>query len=334
MKLLLKQILKTKRASIFWILIITFFFIFDNIQGALIARVISCILTSFNYLLVLYTFSLFIFPKFWKKNKLYLVSSSIISLLLYWSISYLIYIKIIPFFGGTSYYQINTLSFFLVDSIFLFFVFAISGTSLFFHRYSINKLKNQVLKEKELLTKELYFLKDQFNSHLMFNFLNFCYSRIHKQSTNVAEAIEIFSDMLTYTLKTKSEEKVPILQEIQYIQNFISLQKIINPNTFIKLYSEINDESFKVMPMIVSSLVENAFKNGVNNESQSPIILNITNLNNKLGIQLKTKISNTLEFKNELNDLVKLIGSYYEDKFILKNESLDNTQEITITLEE
>jgi hypothetical protein len=88
------------------------------------------------------------------------------------------------------------------------------------------------------------------------------------------------------------------------------------------------------MPMIVSSLVENAFKNGVNNESQSPIILNITNLNNKLGIQLKTKISNTLEFKNELNDLVKLIGSYYEDKFILKNESLDNTQEITITLEE
>ncbi|MFN8345689.1 MAG: histidine kinase [Spirosomataceae bacterium] len=120
--------------------------------------------------------------------------------------------------------------------------------------------------ENERLTSELRFLKAQINPHFLFNTLNNLYYLAFTHSPNTTEVIAKLSQMMRYMIYDSNHAKVPLSKEIEYMKNYISLEKL-RLNEPIPIHFEItgNTNGILIVPLIFISFLENAFKHGVSN---------------------------------------------------------------------
>jgi two-component system LytT family sensor kinase len=131
--------------------------------------------------------------------------------------------------------------------------------------------------ENQRLSAELAFLKSQINPHFLFNSLNSIYSLAYQQSANTPGAILKLSEIMRYMLYECNDNKVDLAKELQYLQNYIDLQRIRfgnNAQIDYKIDGEITDQ--KIVPLLLIAFIENAFKHGVGNDTASPIIMVIS----------------------------------------------------------
>ena len=80
--------------------------------------------------------------------------------------------------------------------------------------------------ESDKIITELAYLKSQINPHFLFNTLNSIYSLAIVGSANTANAVVKLSGMMRYVLNDASKDWVSLEQEINYISDYIELQKI------------------------------------------------------------------------------------------------------------
>jgi two-component system, LytTR family, sensor histidine kinase AlgZ len=120
--------------------------------------------------------------------------------------------------------------------------------------------------ENEKLIAELNFLKAQINPHFLFNTLNNLYYLAFTQSPNTTEVIAKLSQMMRYMIYDSNHPLVPLSKEIEYMQNYISLERL-RLNNAIPINFEIqgNPEEVRIAPLIFITFLENAFKHGVSN---------------------------------------------------------------------
>lgn len=129
----------------------------------------------------------------------------------------------------------------------------------------------------------------------MFNNLNSLYVLARKKSEKTPEYILKLSELMRYMLYETSEKKVSLSKELDYIENYIELQKLrYGDKTNIKCGiqgRELADELY-IAPFLLIPFVENSFKygGGVGN-NQSFILLNIVVEDRKLQFELKNDIS-------------------------------------------
>jgi LytS/YehU family sensor histidine kinase len=117
--------------------------------------------------------------------------------------------------------------------------------------------------EKEKLETELKFLKSQFNPHFLFNTINSIFVLIDKNPRMASEALAKFSDILRYQLYECNEQQIPLDQELNYLENFIELQKLRQDhgNAEMVLQTELfHTGNLVIAPFILMPFVENAFK--------------------------------------------------------------------------
>lgn len=120
--------------------------------------------------------------------------------------------------------------------------------------------------ENQKLTAELNFLKAQINPHFLFNTLNNLYYLAYSQSPNTTEVISKLSQMMRYMIYDTNYPLVPLTKEIEYMQNYISLERLrLNDQIPIKLDIEGNTDGVLITPLIFITFLENAFKHGVAN---------------------------------------------------------------------
>lgn len=120
--------------------------------------------------------------------------------------------------------------------------------------------------ENEKLTAELNFLKAQINPHFLFNTLNNLYYLAYTQSPNTTEVIAKLSQMMRYMIYDSNYPLVPLSKEIEYMQNYISLEKLrLNNQIPIRFDIEGNPQEVLIAPLIFITFLENAFKHGVSN---------------------------------------------------------------------
>lgn len=134
--------------------------------------------------------------------------------------------------------------------------------------------ENQViLLEKEKRTNELNFLKAQINPHFLFNTLNNIYSLAKSESSTSAELIMKLSEMLDYTIYECQEETVPISKEWELIESYVDLEALrFGEELSVVLNHQVEDPETRVAPLILISLVENAFKYGLRQSTEVPEI--------------------------------------------------------------
>lgn len=122
--------------------------------------------------------------------------------------------------------------------------------------------------ENEKLTAELNFLKAQINPHFLFNTLNNLYYLAYTKSENTTEVIAKLSQMMRYMIYDSNYPQVPLTKEIEYMQNYISLERLrLNNQIPIQFEIKGSPESILITPLIFITFLENAFKHGVSNNS-------------------------------------------------------------------
>jgi two-component system, LytTR family, sensor kinase len=125
--------------------------------------------------------------------------------------------------------------------------------------------QNELLKlQKEKLELELNALKSQVNPHFLFNTLNNLYSLTLKNSEKSSEVVLKLSDIMRYVLYQSNEYKVPLQKELEFIQNYVALQKIrYNENYIINFSVNGTVNGQTVAPLLLIDFIENAFKHGL-----------------------------------------------------------------------
>lgn len=128
-----------------------------------------------------------------------------------------------------------------------------------------NISRQHLLKERETvhLRTELNFLRSQINPHFLFNILNNLTSLARKKSDLVEPAIVNLSQLMRYMLYESDDNKVSILKEIDYLSSYIDLQLLrFGDEVTVKFDLTGEFEHCTIGPMLLISLVENAFKHG------------------------------------------------------------------------
>ncbi|MEM9824407.1 MAG: histidine kinase, partial [Bacteroidota bacterium] len=154
----------------------------------------------------------------------------------------------------------------LFNGVFVLFV----SLPLYLVRNSLKKEALEVELKNQQLEAELRFLRAQVNPHFLFNTLNNIYSLAFVQSEKTPEMILRLSDMMSYMLYDCKEEKVKLSTEINYLNNYLSLQQLKKDGTY-NIQFEVEDtfDDVFVSPLLFVPFFENGFKHGNLDNTQS-----------------------------------------------------------------
>ena len=190
--------------------------------------------------------------------------------------------------------------------------------------------------ETQRMQSEIKFLKSQINPHFLFNTLNSLYALTLKKSDKAPEIVIKLSEMMRYTLKEAQLDLVPLESEINYITNYIDLQKVRFDNS-VKFSFDLegNFMENQIAPLLLIPFIENAFKHGVNSEQNSNIKITISIKGNVIHLQVfnnKVEIKNDAEEKSGLGiqNTKHRLELIYPDKYVLN--IMDNKSVFSVSL--
>ncbi|MDH7447109.1 sensor histidine kinase [Aquimarina sp. 2201CG14-23] len=165
--------------------------------------------------------------------------------------------------------------------------------------------------QKEKATAELNFLKAQIHPHFLFNTLNNLYALTLDKSDKAPDVVSKLSEIMDYMLYQCKENQVLVTKEIELLEHYIGLEKLRYGNRLqLDFKHKIDNSKTLIAPLILVSLVENAFKHGVSGAIQKAIIK--IELETKDEI-LRFKVYNTKSNASQNND------ANYKEGIGLKN---------------
>ena len=147
----------------------------------------------------------------------------------------------------------------MIPTLYAIVYYGIVRSSSWLRAYVDNKVQLEKVTNEHLET-ELKFLKAQYHPHFLFNALNTIYFQMDEDTEGAKRSIEKFSELLRYQLYDQ-QKQVPVMQEIEYLQSFIELQKIRSTDKLklkVDFDKQLNGQL--VYPLLFLPLVENAFK--------------------------------------------------------------------------
>jgi two-component sensor histidine kinase len=174
---------------------------------------------------------------------------------------------------GKKTFQIN---YYFFIQLFLCGFFLVSSCIIKFAADWFSSERIQRNLESERREMELQFLKSQLNPHFLFNSLNNIYSLAYQKSDKTADAIMKLSEIMRYMIYESNTPTVALSKEVDYLTNYIELQKIrFKDGAYIELTLNGEIDNQKIVPLMLISFVENAFKHGVVNDPAEPVKINI-----------------------------------------------------------
>lgn len=137
--------------------------------------------------------------------------------------------------------------------------------------YFINKYlqdkKRRLELESDKKEAELKLLKSQVQPHFIFNTLNNIYALSIKNSPDTSEMIYRLSGLLEYMLYDSNKDWISMDREVDYIRNYLEIEKKRYGKRLDVYYSVQGDISkLWVPPLILLPFVENSFKHGLSRQ--------------------------------------------------------------------
>ncbi|MEO6136151.1 MAG: histidine kinase [Ginsengibacter sp.] len=140
-------------------------------------------------------------------------------------------------------------------------------------------LEEQALQlEYEKSQANFNFLKAQINPHFLHNTLNFLYAKSLPYSEELSEGILTLSDIMRYALNESNAKhgKVPLNDELEHMGNVIKINQLRFSNELqVVFQKEGNTDNVQIIPFVLITLVENAFKHGDLTCAEHPITIHL-----------------------------------------------------------
>ena len=183
------------------------------------------------------------------------------------------------------------------------------------------------------------FLKAQINPHFLHNTLNFLYAKSLPYSAELSEGILTLSDIMRYALSegNAKDGKAPLRDEIEHVRNVIKINQLrFSNNLNVKFNVEGLVNGATIIPFVLITLVENAFKHGDLKSSAYPIEINLAVRDNLLHFYCRNKKKHgpkELSTGIGLDNIKKRLDLAYGQEYNLKiqDEADFYTTELTIS---
>ena len=326
---------------VFWVSIVSYFAIVTHNNSKISTRDLLVLFVGYGSINIglFYLNYLYLIPRFLDKKKYrYYALSLVVVIIIFGLMKYGIglYFKTLILQHGNG----KTMSFgsYFISAALTSIFFLFLSTAL---KFGVDWFLNERVQrdlENQRLTAELAFLKSQINPHFLFNSLNSIYSLAYQKSDTTPEAILKLSEIMRYMLYESNDNKVDLTKELQYLQNYIDLQKIRFGNkAFVdfKITGDVGNQ--KIVPLLLIAFIENAFKHGVANDPSSPICLRI----NLDGTHLHFFMENKKHMMNRdteggigLNNVKRRLDLLYSGNYSLtiRDEANTYTCELSLVL--
>ncbi len=224
--------------------------------------------------------------------------------------------------------------------------FAILYTNALFVALFVNfgfcglRFYEETIKLHEALIKsQLQILHQQISPHFMFNVLNHI-NILMQDDVSLASSVLIkYSKILRYQLDSESNRKVSIGQEVQFLKDFVEIEKVRWGNELsINCNWKFEDNHKEFPPLLLITFIENAFKHvSRGGEEEAFVNIELKHLNDFICLEVENSKSGI----QGVNDTISGIGLHnvkkrlellYGDKYCLEINNTDTRYYTKLTI--
>ena len=202
---------------------------------------------------------------------------------------------------------------------------------------------DRLMLDKQRKENELRHLKAQLNPHFLFNTLNNLYGLSVAESKMLPGLMLRLSDLLRYSLYDTNQQYVSLQKEVEYIANYVELEKIRwNDSAAIRLEVQGDMEGQHIAPLLLIVFIENAFKHlSVAKGQQAYVRILLAVENGKLHVQVKNSLDTSLlpvqtgtrKGGLGLDNARKRLDLIYPDQYTLTINRLPESFEVELQIE-
>lgn len=277
-----------------WIIIQSLLYPFRG--PSLVLYIVSPIQYFLAYLVVFYSIALWILPQFWPRK----IGGLIVSLAILFAgfvlFRILMFYVVLPsldenfVFDRSFPYKV-----FAIVSFYWFLLYGFLAATYFAVKRNLTHLQRKRALEKSLMEAEYAFLKAQFNPHFLFNTLSYMYTKAAPVSQDLADAVMLLSRLMRYSLqKADRDHQVSLQAELDYLQDFIDLHQLrLDQQLYVQQEIQGDVSTQRIIPLLLVSLVENAFKHGKLHDPDYPLFIGTNASPNKVTFTVSNQKNTT-----------------------------------------
>jgi len=171
-------------------------------------------------------------------------------------------------------------------------------------------------------------LSAQLNPHFLFNSLNSIKSLIIENPKIARRAVDLLSDLLRSSLYEKDHALITIKEELVLVKDYVELEKLrFEERLKINLDLDSTLENFKIPPLSIQLLVENAIKHGIDKRLEGGLV-DVSIKRAAINIEIKVINPGTLIPEEQkglgLQNLKERLLLQYKGEAQLKIEEVSN----------
>ncbi len=178
--------------------------------------------------------------------------------------------------------------------------------------------QEELIREKEKVAFEYAYLRAQINPHFLYNTLDYLYSKSLRCSEELSEAILMLSEIFRYSAKSEDANGLVLLSvEIKHIKNIIQMNRLrYNGSLNINFIVDGKIGHFRIIPLVLVTIVENILKHGELLDPAYPANINLQIQDDYLLFQSENKILYDSKVSNTgvgLENAKKRLDAVYGD---------------------
>ncbi|GAB4038339.1 histidine kinase (plasmid) [Spirosoma sp. SC4-14] len=242
----------------------------DKFEHRYVANLLSALAQLPAQLLFTYTTLYWLIPIYlltgrYKRFSLLTLTALVIGGILYWEGSY--YLYLVPFEPQRAAQESPwDWGWFLLCAFYLLSTCSILiGFQMIRYGFGQQQLNQQLIIANQRI--ELKSLKDQINPHFLFNTLNNLYGLTRQDPEKAGEVVLRLSRLMQYMLYESNMALVPLRNEIDYLENYLALERIRYGDR-LQLSWQVSGDTDQpyIAPLLLLPFVENAFKHGISRQ--------------------------------------------------------------------
>ena len=144
---------------------------------------------------------------------------------------------------------------------------------------------------------------------------------------------------MRYIIYDTEYKLVPLSKEVEYIDNYIELQRLRLPGDIKVIFkTSLESEESVIEPLLLLPFVENAFKHGIDIEKGGKLSVSITQSGNELQLKVENPIvdDNVTDVNGQsgigMNNTLKRLKLLYQDNFTFTAGPLKKNYVVNLVL--